>query len=64
VRFLLDSNLSHRVAALMRAGGLDAEHVREHGLQAEPDEVILAFALEHGFVVVLEDTDFGKLLAR
>lgn len=64
MRFLLDSNLSHRVAALLRAGGLDAEHVRDHGLQAEPDEVILAFARDHEYVVVSEDTDFGELLAR
>ncbi|WP_445189321.1 DUF5615 family PIN-like protein [Pseudonocardia sp. Cha107L01] len=41
-----------------------AEHVRDHGLQAEPDEVNLEFAREHGYVVVSEDTDFGELLAR
>jgi predicted nuclease of predicted toxin-antitoxin system len=64
VRFLLDSNLSPRVAALLRAGGLDAEHVRDHGLQAEPEEVILAFARERGFVVVSGDTGLGELLSR
>lgn len=64
MRFLLDSNLSHRVSVALRSGGLDSEHVRDHGLQAEPDEVVLAFAREHGFVVVSEDTDFGELLAR
>lgn len=64
MRFLLDSNLSPRVALLLRAGGLDAEHVRDHGLQAEPDEVILEFAREHALVLVSEDTDFGELLAR
>lgn len=63
MRFLLDSNLSHRVAALLRAGGLDAEHVRDHGLQSEPDEVILEFARKGGYVVVSEDTDLGELLA-
>ncbi len=63
MRFLLDSNLSPRVATLMRAAGIAAEHVREHGLQSEPDVVILAFARDNGFVVVSEDTDFGELLA-
>lgn len=49
---------------LMRAGGTDAEHVRDHGLQDESDLVILAFARDNRFVVVSEDTDFGELLAR
>lgn len=64
MRFLLDSNLSPRVAMLMRTAGTDAEHVRDHGLQSEPDVVVLAFARDNGFVVVSEDTDFGELLAR
>ena len=64
MRFLLDANLSPRVAGLLRAGGLDADHVRDHGLQAESDDMILTFARVHGFVVVSEDTDFGELLAR
>ena len=41
MRFLLDANLSPRVAGLLRAGGLDADHVRDHGLQAESDDMIL-----------------------
>jgi predicted nuclease of predicted toxin-antitoxin system len=49
---------------MLRTGGVDCDHVRDHGLQAETDEVILAFAREHGLVVVSEDTDFGELLAR
>lgn len=49
---------------MLRAGGLDCEHVRDHELQAESDEVILAFARDRGLTVVSEDTDFGELLAR
>jgi predicted nuclease of predicted toxin-antitoxin system len=64
VRYLPDSDLSHRVAVALRAGGLQSEHVRDHVLQVEPDEVIPGFAREHGLVVVSEDTDFGELLAR
>ena len=40
MKFLLDQNLSPRVAVLLRAGGLHAEHVRDYGLQTELDEVI------------------------
>ncbi|MBV9313192.1 MAG: DUF5615 family PIN-like protein [Pseudonocardia sp.] len=64
MKFLLDQNLSPRVAVLLRAGGLHAEHVRDYGLQTELDEVILVFARDNGFVLVSEDTDFGELLAR
>lgn len=46
-------------AVLLRDGGLDAEHFRDHGPQAEPDVVILAFAREHEFVMVSMDPYIG-----
>ncbi|MGH3721563.1 MAG: DUF5615 family PIN-like protein [Pseudonocardiaceae bacterium] len=64
MKFLLDSNLSPRVALLLRVAGLDAQHVRDHGLQRAADTVILEFARDRLFVIVSEDTDFGELLAR
>lgn len=64
MRFLLDSNLSHRVAQLLRDAGIEAAHVRDHGLQHATDSVILEFARQLTFVLVSEDTDFGELLAR
>ena len=64
MKFLLDSNLSHRVAQLLCEAGLDAAHVRDKGLQHATDSVILEFARQHGFVLVSEDTDFGELLAQ
>lgn len=64
MKFLLDSNLSHRVAQLLRHAGIDAAHVRDHDLQHANDSMILKFARQHGFVLVSEDTDFGELLAR
>jgi predicted nuclease of predicted toxin-antitoxin system len=62
--FLLDSNLSHRVAQLLCDAGFDAVHVRDKGLQHATDSVILEFVRQHAFVLVSEDTDFGELLAR
>ncbi|MGQ0774252.1 MAG: DUF5615 family PIN-like protein [Pseudonocardiales bacterium] len=64
MKFLLDSNLSHRVAQLLRDAGVDAAHVRDHDLQHAPDSMILEFARQHSFVLISEDTDFGELLAR
>lgn len=64
MKFLLDSNLSHRVAQLLRDAGIDATHVRDKDLQHATDLTILVFARQHSFVLVSEDTDFGELLAR
>ncbi len=64
MKLLLDSNLSHRVARLLRDADIDAVHVREHNLQHATDAAILEFAREHSLVVVSEDTDFGELLAQ
>ena len=64
MKFLLDSNLSHRVAQLLRDAGIEAVHVRDHDLQHAADSMIFEFARQHGFVLVSEDTDFGELLAR
>jgi predicted nuclease of predicted toxin-antitoxin system len=64
MKFLLDSNLSHRVAQLLRDAGIEAAYVRDKDLQHATDSVILKFARQHAFVLVSEDTDFGELLAR
>ena len=41
MRFLVDNNLSPTVATGLRAHGHDVEHVRDYGLAAAPDEVVL-----------------------
>ncbi|MGQ0719155.1 MAG: DUF5615 family PIN-like protein [Pseudonocardiales bacterium] len=37
MKFLLDSNLSHRVAQLLRDAGIETAHVRDHDLQHATD---------------------------
>jgi predicted nuclease of predicted toxin-antitoxin system len=64
VRLILDANISHRVARLLRGADIDASHVRDHNLQHATDTAILEFARERSLVVVSEDTDFGELLAQ
>src|SRR5262245_53538993 len=64
MRLLLDNNLSPSLAQPLRDAGHAAEHVRDHGLQAAPDTVVLQRAREHDQVLVSADTDFGTLLAR
>jgi predicted nuclease of predicted toxin-antitoxin system len=63
VRFLVDANLSPRVAELLNAAGHDALAVRDVGLKDAPDDEILDHARANDRVVISHDTDFGTLLA-
>ena len=63
MRFLVDANVSPRVAAVLLAAGHDAAAVRDIGLAAAPDDEILDWAFVEDRVVVSHDTDFGTLLA-
>lgn len=55
--------MSWRLAEALRAAGLDAIHVRDLNLGAEPDELVLAAAVEASRVVVTRDGDFARMLA-
>jgi predicted nuclease of predicted toxin-antitoxin system len=63
VKLLLDANLSPRLADLLDKQGIEATHVRDHGLQRADDGLIFDFAAEGDYVLVSEDTDFGEILA-
>jgi predicted nuclease of predicted toxin-antitoxin system len=64
LKFLVDENLSERVAEVLVENGHDAIHVREIGLERADDPVVMARAEAEGRVVVSADTDFGAILAR
>jgi len=63
MQFLIDNNLSPRLAALLRQAGHDAIHVHQLGLTKADDATIFATAARQGQVIIAQDTDFGTLLA-
>jgi predicted nuclease of predicted toxin-antitoxin system len=64
VCFLVDANLSPRVAEWLRNEGHDAVHVFDLGLSQAGDHQILQEAARGRQVLVTVDLDFGEILAR
>ena len=62
MRFLLDENVSYRMAGYLKAAGIDAVHVGELGLTSTDDAVILSRARNEGWVLVTADHDFVQML--
>ena len=64
-RFLLDENLSPRLAAALSELFPGSVHVRDVQLKGQSDERIWAFAAEGDYTIVTKDDDFrGMSLLR
>ena len=63
MRFLVDANLSPRVAAALNHAGFDAVHVFDQRLGEASDNAILEAAFADDRTIISSDTDFGALLA-
>jgi len=63
MRFLVDANLSPRVATLLSGDGFESIHVGDVDLLTATDQAILDYAAANGLVIISADSDFGELLA-
>ena len=63
MRFLVDQNLSPRLAAVLGEHGHDAVHTSELGLAVAPDAAVMERARTDGRMLISADSDFGTMLA-
>ena len=63
MKLLVDMNLSPTWVDRLARHGFEAVHWSTVGAATAPDAEILAWANEHGFVIVTNDLDFSAILA-
>lgn len=59
--FLLDENLSPRLASALETHFPGCMHVRDVGLKGKSDHQIWDFAAKNGFAITTKDDDFRSL---
>lgn len=63
MRLLIDMNLSPRWVDVLAEADLEAVHWSTVGTATAPDPELMAYARDHGYVVLTHDLDFGAILA-
>jgi predicted nuclease of predicted toxin-antitoxin system len=60
VKLLFDENLSPKLVGLLSDLYPDSTHVRNVGLARADDELVWAYAKDHGLAIVSKDADFHQ----
>jgi predicted nuclease of predicted toxin-antitoxin system len=63
VKWLLDNNLSFRLAGQLQKYGIEVEHVGRCGLSDVDDAQIFQYAGAHDMILISKDDDFLDLAA-
>jgi predicted nuclease of predicted toxin-antitoxin system len=63
MKLLVDMNLSPRWVSYLAASQVESVHWSSVGAVTAPDSEIMAYARQHGYVVLTHDLDFGAILA-
>jgi predicted nuclease of predicted toxin-antitoxin system len=63
MRILVDMNLSPKWTGALEDSGIEAVHWSQIGAAKDGDPQIMAYAKEHGYIVLTNDLDFGSILA-
>ncbi len=62
MKLLIDANLSPKWIPWLLTHAIDGTHWNEIGPGDAPDSDIMAYAAEHGYIVLTRDLDFGTML--
>lgn len=60
MKLLFDENLSPKLVGLLSDLYPDSTHVRNVGLARADDELVWAYAKDHGLAIVSKDADFHQ----
>ena len=63
MKLLLDMNIPLKYAKLLKEKGFEVLRWSDVGEPKAPDNQIMAYAREHGFIVVTYDLDFSAMLS-
>ncbi len=63
MQFLIDNNISPKLADSLTKSGFKSVHVKSLGMQASSDEEIFTFAYQNKFTIISSDSDFGFILS-
>jgi predicted nuclease of predicted toxin-antitoxin system len=63
MKILIDMNLSPLWADFLSENGYKATHWSSIGHATAPDEQIFEFAIDHDWIILTSDLDFGTILA-
>lgn len=64
MRFLIDANLSPKIANLLKDKGHDAVHVLDINFHKATDQEIIELAVSEDRVIITSDHDFSRILSQ
>mgnify|MGYP001174191931 CR=1 FL=1 len=63
MQFLIDNNISPKLADSLAQNGFNSVHVKSLGMQSSTDEEIFNFAYQNNYAIISSDSDFGFILS-
>ncbi|CAA6804336.1 MAG: Unknown protein [uncultured Thiotrichaceae bacterium] len=61
MKLLLDENLSRRIVPALQDQYPDSSQVALEGLESHDDRELWAYAQQHGYILVTQDSDFHEM---